>query len=138
MAGGTLPERMFSRGFFSDLAQQMSADGVLVLNSFGRIDANLRALACALQVADSKHLRLFRQVAHTGTLSSAGRRGSEPTECHWPLFRLYTVAHSMQTISPSMPHTTRVICASFAGTQPARCCIVMSNGSVTTPLRHSG
>ena len=67
--GGTVPARLFSLAFFSDVAELMSADGVLVLNYFGRADANLRALACALQAADFKHLRLFREAAQIGNLS---------------------------------------------------------------------
>ncbi len=91
MAGGTLPARLFSRAFFSDLAQLMSADGVLVLNYFGRVDANLRALACALQSEDFKHLRLFQEAAHPGTLSSAGKLehvcGSCSLFTHWLMQR---------------------------------------------------
>ena len=76
LVGGTLPARLFSRTFFSDLAQLMSADGVLVLNYFGRAGANLRALACALQAAGFEHLRLFQEAVQTGALPASEDRSS--------------------------------------------------------------
>ena len=66
LAGGTLPARLLSPAFFSDLAQLMATDGVLVLNYFGRADGNLRAVACAMRAAGFKHLRLFQEAARTG------------------------------------------------------------------------
>ena len=95
LAGGTLPARLFRRTFFSDLAQLMSADGVLVLNYFGRVDANLRAAACALQAAGFKHLRLFQEAAQAGALSLCRQPKIANHEPLWLPVIIHTLAYSM-------------------------------------------